>query len=141
MHSIVQSIKTKERKLDKTQSKYDINELKNFDAFLNLSNSNQSKLIDCYQKVNPFVVKNFTPIFPREVENKNQKKLSESEMPYYVCGNYKFLKEPENLAKGLIEILYNLRCSLFHAETVPTKGANQVYGAAYRILYTLIQAL
>lgn len=139
--SIVQSTITKKEKLKKTQSKYDINELKSMDEFLNLSNTNQFKLIDCYQRVNPFVMKNFTPTFPREVETKNPKKRSELEKPYYDCGNYKFIKEPENLAKGLIEILYNLRCSLFHGEIVPNKDANQVYGAAYRILYALIQSL
>lgn len=40
---------------------------------------------------------------------------------YYNIGQFKFVKEREYIAQGLIEILYNMRNSLFHGELIPTK--------------------
>lgn len=109
------------------QSTYNIDELKANSSFVNLSTDYQNLLLDCYKKVEPYIQINFT--------------LIPTGALFFECGDYRFVKESENLAKGLIEIIYNLRCSLFHGEIVPNKEANQVYGAAYRILYTLIQSL
>jgi hypothetical protein len=58
-----------------------------------------------------------------------------------MMGQIKFVKDSENVAKGLIEVLYNLRNSLFHGELIPNKEANKIYGAAYKILRELIEAL
>ncbi|MCQ2367429.1 MAG: hypothetical protein MJ109_00240 [Kiritimatiellae bacterium] len=58
-----------------------------------------------------------------------------------VCGAYKMIKEEKKLAAGLIEILYSLRNALFHGVIDPNKDANKVYGAAYRIMHTLVGAL
>lgn len=113
-----------------TQPDYDIDDLKAKPDFATLSPEYQNHLLNCYKNVEPYIQKNFTTGF--NVANQNT---------FFECGNYKFIKEPENLAKGLIEIIYNLRNSLFHGELDPNKGANQVYGAAYRILYMLIQSL
>lgn len=109
------------------QSTYNIDELKANSSFVSLSTDYQNLLLDCYKKVEPYIQINFT--------------LIPTGTLFFECGDYRFVKESENLAKGLIEIIYNLRCSLFHGEIVPNKEANQVYGAAYRILYTLIQSL
>lgn len=109
------------------QSNYNIEELKANSSFVTLSTDYQNLLLDCYKKVEPYIQINFT--------------LIPTGASYFECGDYRFVKESENLAKGLIEIIYNLRCSLFHGEIVPNKEANQVYGAAYRILYILIQSL
>ena len=58
-----------------------------------------------------------------------------------MMGQFKFVKDKEYIAQGLIEILYNLRNSLFHGELTPNKEANKIYGAAYKILRELIEAL
>ena len=56
-------------------------------------------------------------------------------------GQIMFIKNSENIAKGIIEVIYNLRNSLFHGELIPNKEANKIYGAAYKILRELIDAL
>ncbi len=140
VQSIVQSNTTKEKKIDVVQTEYNVEELKKIDDYIKLSNSNKIKLLELYQKVNPYIEQNFI-ISGYELNEANKKNKIELEMQHYQCGDYKFIKEPVLLAQGLIEILYNLRCSLFHGEIMPNKEANQVYGAAYRILYTLIQSL
>lgn len=113
-----------------TQNDYNLDELKIHPDFTKQKTDYQNHLINCYKNVEPYIQKNFTTGF--DITDLNT---------YYECGNYKFIKESENIAKGLIEILYNLRNSLFHGELVPNKEANQVYGAAYRIMYMLIQSL
>lgn len=113
-----------------TQNEYNIDELRTNPNFIKQKADYQSHLLNCYKNVEPYIQKNFTTGF--NVLDQDA---------YFVCGNYKFIKEPENLAKGLVEIVYNLRNSLFHGELIPNKEANQVYGAAYRILYLLIQSL
>jgi len=55
--------------------------------------------------------------------------------------NLYFINDSEQLCKGIIEILYKLRNTLFHGEIVPDSDTNKVYEPAYQILYTLIQAL
>ena len=112
------------------QNDYNINELKTNPDFLKQKADYQSHLLNCYKCVEPYLQRNFTTGFDMSDRN-----------TFYEFGNYKFIKESENIAKGLIEIIYNLRNSLFHGELVPNKEANQVYGAAYRILYLLIQSL
>lgn len=112
------------------QSNYNIDELQTNADFLAQKNEYKNHLLNCYKNVEPFIQKNFTIGF--NVSDTNS---------YIECGNFKFIKEPEDIARGIIEIIYNLRNSLFHGELVPNEEANQVYGAAYRILYMLIQSL
>ena len=113
-----------------SQPNYDIEALRANADFVAQKQEYKSHLLNCYKNVEPYIQKDFTTGFDAADLN-----------TYFECGNYKFIKESENLAKGLIEIIYNLRNSLFHGELVPNKEANQVYGAAYRILYLLIQSL
>jgi len=58
-----------------------------------------------------------------------------------VCGAFRMIEELEQLAAGIIEILYSLRNGLFHGIVDPNKEANRVYGAAYQVLHKLIAAL
>ena len=87
-------------------------------------------LLACYKAVMPDSVMNL-------LDGVNPKDKSQS----YMMGQIKFVKDSENVAKGLIEVLYNLRNSLFHGELIPNKEANKIYGAAYKILRELIEAL
>ncbi len=48
--------------------------------------------------------------------------------PYFFCHN------PGFIFSGLLEVLYALRCLLFHGEIVPTSDHNKVYEPAYFIL-------
>ncbi len=114
-----------------SQNDYDIEGLKSNINFTNDVNANyQSLLLDCYKKVCPYIHENLTTGYD-----------TDDPSSFIVCGSYKFINRPEDIAKGLIEILYNLRNSLFHGELIPNEAANKVYGAAYRILFELIQPL
>ena len=113
------------------QADYNIDELKALPDFIAISQDDRKKrILNCYKQVEPYISKDFTTGF-----NLND------ERQFYQCGNYKFIKEEENIAKGLIEIIYNMRNSLFHGELIPDKEANKTYGAAYKILRVLIDAI
>ncbi|MBC8334314.1 MAG: hypothetical protein ISR59_10850 [Anaerolineales bacterium] len=60
---------------------------------------------------------------------------------FFEAGAYRFVNDAETLAKGVIEVLYLLRNSLFHGEIVPNNDAQHIYAAAYHILHELVQAL
>lgn len=114
-----------------SQIDYNIEELKNHPDFIAIERQERKdRLIICYKQVEPYITKDFTTGF----------NIGDDRF-FYQCGNYKFAKEDENLAKGLIEIIYNMRNSLFHGELIPDKEANATYGAAYKIMRILIDAI
>ena len=112
------------------QEFYDVSELKACPDFNTLNIQQRNCLLNCYYAVMPDSIINLLAGF-------NPKDKSQ----YYEMGQIKFVRDTENVAKGLIEVLYNLRNSLFHGELIPNKDANKTYGAAYKILRELIEAL
>lgn len=112
------------------QQKYDLSELTACPDFNALTIKQKTCLLNCYKAVMPESIMNLLDGF-------DPKKKSQ----YYEMGQIKFVRDNENVAKGLIEVLYNLRNSLFHGELIPNKEANKIYGAAYKILRELIDAL
>ena len=114
-----------------SQPDYNIEEFRNHPDFISITQQERrDRLINCYKQVEPYLTKDFTIGFNISDEHS-----------FYQCGNFKFAREEENLAKGLIEIIYNMRNSLFHGELVPDKEANATYGAAYKIMRILIEAI
>lgn len=112
------------------QEKYDLSELMACPVFNALTMNQRNCLLNCYKAVMPESVMNL--LYDLGPKDKSQ---------YYMLGQIMFVKNGENIAKGLIEVLYNLRNSLFHGELIPNKEANKIYGAAYKILRELIDAL
>lgn len=113
-----------------SQPDYDIAALKVNPNFIALPEEYRGRLVQCYEAVKPIITKNLLTGF-----NPND------ETQYYKMGSFMFVRDKESIAKGLIEILYNMRNSLFHGELIPNKEANKIYGAAYTILRELIEAL
>ena len=110
----------------KQVSGFDIRDLAENYSFKQLSAFQQGKLKACYEEVNPL---------------KSVSLLSDDSEICINMGNVRFIDDRDILAKGIIEILYKLRNTLFHGEVVPDSNANKVYEPAYQILHTLIQAL
>ncbi len=114
----------------KTQDNYNLSELKACPDYEALPEEYKRRLVRCYELVIPDLKKNLLTGFDANDPTK-----------YYEIGKFKFIKDREYIAKGLIEIIYNMRNSLFHGELIPNKEANKIYGAAYKILRELIEAL
>lgn len=55
--------------------------------------------------------------------------------------NVIFIQERTKVSRGIIEVLYLLRCSLMHGEVFPDKASNEVYKYAYYILTQVLKKL
>ena len=53
-------------------------------------------------------------------------------------GTYNFISDKKLIARGLIEILYQLRNALFHGEITPNQEVQTVYQPAYLVLKQII---
>lgn len=52
-----------------------------------------------------------------------------------------FVEERSKVSRGIVEILYLLRCSLMHGEVFPDNSANEVYKYAYLVLASVLKKL
>jgi hypothetical protein len=105
---------------------FDLQDLTANIRFNKLTTFQQKNLRACYEEINP---------------RKPISLLSNSPNIGIEMGSVRFIEDTDILAKGIIEILYKLRNTLFHGEVVPDNNANKVYEPAYQILHILIQAL
>jgi len=105
---------------------YNLEELKNDPQYQRLSQSQKNNLESCYKEINP---------------RKPVSLIARTNEQCIEIGNYHFINNIDQLCKGIIEILYLLRNSLFHGEIVPDKATNKVYEPAYHILHKLVEEL
>lgn len=56
-------------------------------------------------------------------------------------GEYNFVDDNNKISRGIVEILYLLRCSLMHGELSPDNNAKLVYQYAYEILRMILKKL
>ena len=57
------------------------------------------------------------------------------------CGTHSFRCGADFLFAGVVEVVYLMRCSLFHGELVPTREASGCYEPAYRIVRRFLGAV
>ena len=53
-------------------------------------------------------------------------------------GSFKFINNPNLIARAIIEVLYELRNALFHGEITPDSKTQRIYQPAYLILKSII---
>jgi len=58
----------------------------------------------------------------------------EPNTPALQCGAYQFCCGKDALFAGVVEVLYEMRCTLFHGELAPTKEAVACYEPAFRLV-------
>lgn len=109
------------------QNRFDINELKQQPNYIALSATSQEKLIETYSWINPYREENL--IYSGQGTN------------YINIAGIHFVNDTEKIAKALIEIVYGLRCLLFHGELVPREEYNKIYESAYYILRIFLEAV
>lgn len=109
------------------QSKFDFTEVEGIRSYASLSEERKKILKANYLLLNPYKPTNLlsTP----------------STDSYIEIGSYKFINNINVIAKGLVEILYLLRCSLFHGELVPNEQSKNVYKYSFEILCMLLDKI
>ena len=78
----------------------------------------------------------FTLINPKRKEN-----LLSNNYNYIQVGENRFKNDVDLLSQAIIQVLYRLRCILFHGEIQPSKDNLSVYEYAYSIMRILIKSL
>lgn len=81
---------------------------------------------ECFNEINP---------------KKREDLISNSRTSYIAIGEFKLINDSNLISKAIIEILYSLRCKLFHGEIQPSKNNLLVYEPCYYILRTLLPSL
>jgi hypothetical protein len=107
---------------------YNLNDLLDHPDFNQLTQAQRNNLRACYEYINPWKP---ACLLVHDMDTPD----------YLEISGIRFVDDVDLLCKGLIEILYKLRNALFHGTLVPDSQTRQVYGPAYHILHTLIQAL
>jgi len=129
------------------QKRFDEIELTNNSDFLMLRREWQSECLGFYRRVNPNQMMDLlnransripVGLAPRQRGNSH---FDDPDFNMLKFGNYRFCNHPENIYFGLLEILYGLRCILFHGEIVPTPEHRRIYEPAYFILRRFLKCI
>ena len=107
------------------QLRYDRAGLEADTGFIGLTDNLRRRCLSCYDNANPRL--------PRDLTIGHEAPIS--------CGTYEFNCGPDFLFAGVLEIIYLMRCSLFHGELMPTREASECYEPAYRIVRRFFQAI
>jgi hypothetical protein len=118
--------------MDKTFNPYDFNKLIIDSQYVALSDAKvQEKIRLCFGNVNPD--KPISIISKSRI--KSEYILLDADL------KIQFKNNTELIAKALIQVLYTLRCLLFHGELDPTEINQSIYEYSFGILKTLIKEL
>ena len=104
------------------QNRFNISEIEEKEI---VNENAKNLLLKAYENINPW---------------KKDSVISEGRSGYDMEGIY-FIDNKGKIAKATIEVIYLLRCALFHASIVPTPEINKVYEQAFFILKFLIKDL
>lgn len=103
------------------QERYDETALDVHSDFLRLGLEQQGQCKAFYKEVCPYVIES---VLCKDRDN-----------------NIRFVTERAKVSRGIIEVLYLLRCSLMHGEVTPDNNASEVYRYAYYILATILKKM
>lgn len=118
--------------MDKTFNPYSMSNFLIDNQYVALSSSRvKEKIRLCYDSINP--EKPINLVISSRI--KSEYILLNKEL------NVKFKNDTELIAKAIIQILYTLRCLLFHGELDPTETNQSIYENAYNLLRTIIKEL
>ncbi|QHI34695.1 hypothetical protein IMCC3317_00380 [Kordia antarctica] len=95
--------------------------------YQNLSETNQKIILDGFKTLSPRLKESLIV----QKRNKSFKKIKEILLT----------ENTDHLSQAIIEILYNLRCILFHGEINPNKDNLKIYKPAFYMLRLLIKSL
>jgi hypothetical protein len=113
--------------LNLSQQRYDLAGLISASTYTNLRVNQQTCLRELYESN-----------APREISDLLAHRVN---MAAIKCGSYSFYCSREDLFAAAIEVVYLMRCHLFHGELAPTKQASDCYEPAYRIVRRFLNSV
>ncbi len=103
------------------QEKYEETALDAHSDFQKLTDEQQGQCKFFYKEICPYVVES---VLEKDASN-----------------NIVFIGERAKVSRGIIEVLYLLRCSLMHGEVTPDCSSSEVYKYAYEILSAVLKKM
>jgi len=113
--------------LSVAQAKHDLPDLCGKPCFAALSTKQQNTLKKLYESTAP---KEFVDLLS---QGRSQTAIK--------CGSYSFYCSREELFATVVEVVYLMRCHLFHGELTPTRQSSECYEPAYRIVRRFINCV
>lgn len=101
------------------QNNYDLSIIESHPDFQKLSPEQQGQCKAFYKEIKPYNTESVL------TSDKNGKTV--------------FIEERARVSRGIVEVLYLLRCSLMHGEVKPSKNASEVYKYAYLVLFAILK--
>lgn len=123
--TIVKNNRTGVELLNIEQDEYDEDALKQQSLYIQLSETQKVKCLQCYQKLNPYIITSV---------------LDASEGARKI-GVYSFVNDSNKISQAIITILYMLRCCLAHGDISPDEASNRVYKYAYEVIVPPLKKL
>lgn len=103
------------------QDTYDENALEIHGDFKKLGAEQQGQCRAFYREIRPYITES---VLKKDKNN-----------------NVVFIAERTKVSRGIIEVLYLLRCSLMHGEVYPDVNSSEVYKYAYQLLSAILKEL
>ncbi|HKB97197.1 MAG TPA: hypothetical protein VKD23_00285 [Terriglobales bacterium] len=116
--------------LQHTQTAFNLAELQGLSQYRKLTSNLQAFLRQLYEEAAPVWICDLTT---HEDLDPNAREIK--------CGAYAFQCGKEALFAGVIETVYQMRCTLFHGELIPTKDAVSCYEPAFRIVRRFLECV
>lgn len=116
--------------LQHTQTTFNLADVQALAEYRKLTPNLQSFLRQLYEEAAPLWICDLTTY---QDEDPNSREIR--------CGAYSFRCGKEALFAGVVEAIYQMRCTLFHGELVPTKDAVACYEPAFRIVRRFIECV
>jgi hypothetical protein len=113
------------------QGPYDLLGIEGLPEFQNnLTDTQRIVLRDLYKAAAPRWIEDITTYVDQDPNNRNIR-----------CGAYNFMCGRDVLFAASVEIVYQMRCTLFHGELVPTKDSVLCYEPAYRLVRRFLECV
>lgn len=103
------------------QSSYTFSEIEVHPDFKKLSAEKQGQCKAFYDDIRPYSIESVIE------RNENNKPI--------------FIEERSKVSRGVVEVLYLLRCSLMHGEVSPNQASSEVYKYAYYVLAAILKKM
>jgi hypothetical protein len=118
--------------MDKTFNPYDMSAFITDTQYVALvDNKIQEKIRICFEQINP----------NSPIDLVSKSKIKSEYILLDTETKTQFVNDKELIAKAVIQILYTLRCLLFHGELDPTETNQPIYEYGFNILRTIIKEL
>jgi len=118
--------------MDATFNPYNFDEFLMHNQYISLKTAKmKEKIRICFEKINP----------KKPINLVSESKIKSDFIILDIDSKIKFVNNTQLIAKAVIEILYTLRCLLFHGELDPTEINQPIYEHAFTIIKPIIKEL